>query len=116
VVKNKVAPPFRVCEFDMMADSGISVSGGVLDVATEMNIIEKAGSFFKYNGKTMAQGREAAKAVLEEDEALMTEIKKKVWDEIKKAKTPMPMKSGANAEAETAEDATVPTASEADPE
>lgn len=114
VVKNKVAPPFRVCEFDMMADSGISVSGGVLDVATEMGIIEKAGSFFKYEGKTIAQGREAAKAVLEEDEHFMNTIKKKVWDEIKKSKKPL-MKSGAASE-EVAAEISKPEASEADPE
>lgn len=86
VVKNKVAPPFRTAEFDMMAEAGISQSGGVLDVATDMGIIEKAGSFFKYNGQSFAQGRDNAKAVLEEDEKMMTEVKKKVWDQIKAAK------------------------------
>lgn len=86
VVKNKVAPPFRTCEFDMMAASGVSQSGGVLDVATEMNIIEKAGSFFKYNGETLAQGRENAKLALEEDAKLMEDVKKKVWARIKEAK------------------------------
>ncbi len=116
IVKNKVAPPFRVCEFDMMADSGISVSGGVLDVAVEMGIVEKAGSFFKYGGQTIAQGREAAKAVLEEDEAFMTEVKKKVWDEIKKAKKPLPMKQGSQAPDDAAADLESPVASEADPE
>lgn len=86
VVKNKVAPPFRTTEFDMMADSGISQSGGVLDVATDMGILEKAGSFYKYKGETLAQGRENVKTLFEEDEKLMNEIKKKVWDEIKVAK------------------------------
>ncbi len=83
VVKNKVAPPFRTTEFDMMAASGISQSGGVLDVATEMEVLEKAGAFYKYNGATFAQGRENAKAVLEEDPKMMEEIKRKVWDKIK---------------------------------
>lgn len=86
IVKNKVAPPFRTCEFDMMADSGISQSGGVLDVATDLGVVEKAGSFYKYKGETLAQGRDNAKAVLEEDEKLMAEIKKQVWEEIKAAK------------------------------
>ncbi len=86
IVKNKVAPPFRTTEFDMMVDSGISQSGGVLDVATEMNIVEKAGAFFKYNGQTLAQGRDNAKAVLEEDPKLMEEIKRKVWEHIKASK------------------------------
>lgn len=86
IVKNKVAPPFRTCEFDMMADSGISQAGGVLDVATDFGIIEKAGSFFKYKGETLAQGRDNTKLLLEEDDKLMTEIKKQVWDQIKAAK------------------------------
>lgn len=86
VVKNKVAAPFRTAEFDMMATSGISVSGSVLDVATEMNIVEKAGSFFKYGGQTLAQGRENAKLVLEEKPELMEEIKTKVWDKIRSDK------------------------------
>jgi recombination protein RecA len=87
VVKNKVAPPFRTCEFDMMATSGVSQSGGVLDVATEMEIVEKAGSFFKYKGETLGQGRENVKLKLEEDGKLMEEIKRQVWEKIKAAKT-----------------------------
>lgn len=95
IVKNKVAAPFRTAEFDMMAANGISVSGSVLDVATEMGIVEKAGSFFKYNGQTLAQGRENAKIQLEENPTLMEEIRTKVWDKIKAdkqavAKTPTP--------------------------
>jgi recombination protein RecA len=95
VVKNKVAAPFRTAEFDMMATAGISVSGSVLDVATEMGIVEKAGSFFKYGGQTLAQGRENAKNVFEEKPELMEEIRVKVWDKIRndkaaKAKTAEP--------------------------
>jgi recombination protein RecA len=82
VVKNKVAPPFKVAEFDMTA-SGISRSGGVLDVAVEQGIIEKSGSFFKHNGEMLAQGREATKAVLEEKPELMKKIEKEIWDKIK---------------------------------
>lgn len=108
IVKNKVAPPFRVAEFDIMADSGISQSGGVLDVATEMGIIEKAGSFFKYQGETKAQGRDNMKIVLEEDEKLMTEIKKKVWEHIKAAKK----KVGKSAEAAAPEKAAKASESE----
>lgn len=92
IVKNKVAPPFRTAEFDMMADSGISQSGGVLDVAVEMGIVEKAGSFFKYKGETLAQGRDNVRKLLEENEKLMSEIKKQVWDQIQAAKK---TKSGA---------------------
>jgi recombination protein RecA len=110
VVKNKVAPPFRVAEFDMMVDSGISQSGGVLDVATDMGIIEKAGSFFKYNGQTLAQGRENAKTGLEEDNKLMTEIKKKVWEQIKASKTDN-TKNEPSAKNEPAADSTTSAAS-----
>lgn len=86
IVKNKVAPPFRVAEFDMMAASGISQSGAVLDVASEMGIIEKAGSFFKYNGQTLAQGRENVKTMFDEDQKLMNEIKEKVWAKVRSEK------------------------------
>lgn len=86
IVKNKVAPPFRTVEFDMLADRGISQAGGVLDVATEMEIVEKAGSFYKYKGETLAQGRQNAIILLEEDEKLMKEIKTAVWEKIKAAK------------------------------
>lgn len=83
VVKNKVAPPFRKAEFDMMADTGISRAGGILDVAAEMDIVEKAGSFYKYGGDTIAQGRQNAISALEEDEKLLKKIRDHVWDKIK---------------------------------
>lgn len=82
IVKNKVSPPFKVAEFDMTA-GGISRSGGVLDVAVEQGIVEKSGSFFKYNGELLAQGREATKAMLEEKPELMKKIEKDIWDKIK---------------------------------
>ena len=77
VVKNKVAPPLRVAEFDIMND-GISREGGLLDVAVDLEIIEKKGAFFSYNGKTIAQGREAAKAYLKENPEVAKEIDKKI--------------------------------------
>jgi recombination protein RecA len=67
VKKNKVAPPFRECEFDIMYDEGISREGGVLDLGVEMDIVEKRGSFYNYEGERLAQGRENAKQVLRED-------------------------------------------------
>lgn len=79
VVKNKIAPPFRQAVFDIMNVGGISVSGGIVDMATELNIIQKAGSFYKYKGDVLAQGREATKAKLEEDKALSKELEKAVW-------------------------------------
>ena len=78
VVKNKVAPPLRVAEFDIMNDEGISKTGGLLDVATELGILEKKGSFFNYDGKVLAQGKEGAKLLLKEDKKLYDEIEKKI--------------------------------------
>lgn len=83
IVKNKVAPPFRICEFDIMNKIGISRSGGVLDVAVEKGVIEKAGSFFKYDGEMLAQGREATKTLLEEKPELSKKIEKAIWASIK---------------------------------
>jgi len=83
IVKNKVAPPFRTCEFDIMNDSGISKSGGLIDVAVEHEIIEKSGSFFKFEGEMLAQGREATKAILDEKPELAKKIEKQIWTKIK---------------------------------
>jgi len=74
VTKNKVAPPFRECEFDIMYAEGISKEGDVLDLGAEMGMIEKRGSFYVYNGNQLAQGRENAKQVLREQPALCLEI------------------------------------------
>lgn len=82
VKKNKMAPPFKVVEFDM-DDKGISWVGDVVDVGVEKRVIEKSGSFFKYKGEVLAQGREATKAVLLEKHALMKEIEKEIWKIIK---------------------------------
>lgn len=87
VVKNKIAPPFRIAEFDIMNDTGISKSGGIVDVATDLDIIEKAGSFFKYRGKVLAQGRESLKMLFEEKPELMEKIEEKVWEKVNGAKT-----------------------------
>ena len=78
VVKNKVAPPFRQAEFDIMYNQGISTSGDILDLATAENIVEKAGAWFSYNGEKISQGREAAKKYLEENPKVMEEIAGKV--------------------------------------
>ncbi len=82
IKKNKVAPPFKVAEFDM-DDKGVSLSGDVLDLGVKEGVIEKSGSFFKYQGEVMAQGREGAKRYLEENPKTMEEIKKKIWEVIK---------------------------------
>ena len=82
VKKNKLAPPFRQAEFDMN-DYGISREGDVVDIGVKEGVIDKAGSFYKYEGEVIAQGREAAKDFLKENEKIMKEIEKKIWDKIK---------------------------------
>lgn len=81
IVKNKVAPPLKVAEFDIMNDEGISKTGGILDVAVALGLLEKKGAFYYYEGKVMAQGREGAKQLLKEDKKLA----KKIEEEIRKA-------------------------------
>ncbi len=78
VVKNKIAPPFREAEFDIMYNQGISVAGDVLDLAVTHNIVEKAGAWFAYNDAKIGQGREAAKTYLQENPKVQDEIDKKV--------------------------------------
>jgi len=85
VKKNKVAPPFKQAEFDIMSVGGISLSGDILDLGVEKEIVDKSGAFFKYNGKMLGQGREAAKKFLEENPKVMEEIGRKVKDAKPKA-------------------------------
>ena len=80
VVKNKVAPPFREAVFDIVYGKGISNEGCVLDLATDMDIVDKSGAWFAYNGQKIGQGRENAKAFLKENPEIMKEIEKKVRD------------------------------------
>lgn len=80
VVKNKIAPPFRTAEFDIMYNKGISRSGDVIDLAVDKDIIEKSGAWFAYNGAKIGQGREAAKKYLDDNPKIMEEIAKKVTD------------------------------------
>lgn len=78
VVKNKVAPPFKVVEFDIMYGTGISREGDILDVAVDRGIVEKAGAWFSYNGEKLGQGRENVKQLFKEQPELMEEIEQKV--------------------------------------
>jgi recombination protein RecA len=82
IVKNKVAPPLRIAEFDIMNTEGISKMGALLDTAVDMGLVEKKGSFFSYEGKPLAQGREGAKIALKGDNKLAEEIDKKVRDAV----------------------------------
>ena len=84
VVKNKVAPPFRKAEFDLMFNEGISRSGEILDMAVEPEIIKKSGSWFSYNDQKLAQGRDAAKNVLRDNPDLADELEAQIMEIIKK--------------------------------
>ena len=78
VVKNKVAPPFKECTFDLMYGTGISRTGEVLDLAVELDIIKKGGSWFSYKDQKLGQGRDNVKEILKNDEALMKEIEEQI--------------------------------------
>lgn len=78
VVKNKMAPPFRIAEFDIIYGRGISTSGCILDMATELEIVKKSGAWFSYNDERLAQGRDGARLFLEANPKLMAEIETKV--------------------------------------
>ena len=84
VIKNKVAPPFREAEFDIMYGEGISKEGNVLDMAVNLDIIEKAGSWFSYNGEKIGQGRENVKKYLRENPDILDEVENKVRDNFAK--------------------------------
>ncbi len=78
VVKNKVAPPFRVAEFDIIYGKGIAKAGEIIDIAIELGIIQKSGSWFSYNGEKVAQGKENTKKVISENPELMKELEDKI--------------------------------------
>ena len=78
IVKNKVSPPFKQCEIDIIYGQGISKEGEILDRAVELGLIKKAGSWFEYNGTKIAQGRDSAKAYLKENEDVANELLEKI--------------------------------------
>ncbi len=80
VVKNKVAPPFKVAEFDLMYGTGISKEGTLIDIGTSMDIINKSGAWYSYNGERMGQGKESAKAYLNEHPEVALEIDRIIRD------------------------------------
>ena len=85
VVKNKVAPPFREAEFDILYGEGISKEGSILDLAVNLNIIEKSGAWFSYNGAKIGQGRENVKRYLKENPKILAEVEQKIRDNYSKA-------------------------------
>ena len=85
VIKNKVAPPFREAEFDIVYGEGISKEGNILDMAVNLDIIEKAGSWFSYNGERIGQGRENVKKYLKENPDILKEVEEKVRANFAKA-------------------------------
>jgi len=104
VVKNKVAPPFRTAEFDIMYDEGISKAGDVLDLAAELDLIEKRGSFYSYTDIRLGQGRENAKDYLRQHSDLMDEIEMSIRQQALSGELPIPMGIGEDEGDETDEE------------
>jgi len=90
VVKNKVAPPFKLAEFDIMYGKGISASGNILDLGTEMKIVEKSGSWYSYNGERIGQGRENAKEYLETHPEVLADVEGRIRAKVATDKNPAP--------------------------
>ncbi len=93
VTKNKIAPPFRVAEFDIMYDEGISKAGDLLDQAVEIDVIEKRGSYYYHDGENMAQGRENAKQFLREHPDLAAQVETAVRQHLQLGGAPLPVDS-----------------------
>ena len=83
IVKNKVAPPFKTAEFDIMYGEGISKIGEILDIGVEKDIIEKSGSWFSYGGSKLGQGRDSVKSILKDNPELMEELEQKILEQLK---------------------------------
>lgn len=84
IVKNKIAPPFKQAEFDIMYGEGISREGELLDLAVKAEVVQKAGAWFSYDGRRLGQGRDKVKELLKTDKELAAEIEKKLWENIDK--------------------------------
>jgi recombination protein RecA len=84
VVKNKLAPPFKKADFDILYGEGISQLGEIIDLGTDFNIIKKSGSWFSYGDTKLGQGRDAVKQILKDNPELMEELKIKVQEALKK--------------------------------
>lgn len=108
VVKNKVAPPFKVIEFDIMYGEGISKVGEILDLGVELEIIKKSGSWFSYDGNKLGQGRDGVKNILQDNPELMNEIETKIRTKVKSGEAKLteetPAKAGVKTPVEDFED------------
>jgi recombination protein RecA len=89
VVKNKVAPPFRKAEFDIMYGEGISKVGEIIDLGVELNILKKSGSWFSYGETRLGQGRDSVKGMIADNPELMDELEIKIKDALSTVKTPV---------------------------
>ena len=96
VVKNKVAPPFKRAEFDIMFGEGISRSGEIIDLGVEHGIIQKSGSWFSYNGSKIAQGRDQAKRMIMDNPELASELEEKINEALRNAATSKPAKKSSS--------------------
>ncbi|MEM9895118.1 MAG: recombinase RecA [Bacteroidota bacterium] len=82
VVKNKVAPPFKIVEFDIMYGRGVSKSGEIIDIGVELDVVQKSGSWFSYDGNKLGQGRDAVKTLIEDNPELMEELETKIKEKL----------------------------------
>ena len=98
VVKNKVAPPFKQVEFDIMYGEGISKTGELVDLGVKQNIIEKSGAWYSFNGDRIGQGKENARDFLIEHKDIAAEINKRIRAELLPAKKPGPVEVAADEE------------------
>jgi recombination protein RecA len=88
IVKNKMAAPFRTCEFDIMYNEGISVAGDILDVATLYKVVDKRGNSYLFGDEKLGVGRETAKTFLKENQPILNKIKKQIWEVIERGEAP----------------------------
>ena len=101
VAKNKVAPPFRTAEFDLIYGEGFSRSGSILDMGVYFEVINRSGAYFSYNGEKLGNGKENAKKYLREHPEIANEIDGKIWEAIKKSKKPLASEPDDSDEEET---------------
>jgi len=83
IVKNKVAPPFKIAELDILADTGISYEGGLIDVGLELGVLSKSGAFVKYGEDLLGQGKEATRKFLQENPKTAQKIAEEIWKKVK---------------------------------